>query len=547
MNQLMRVIPTVPSYWEAIRDERVRKAEAESEIELRQLIEEQKVLEAEAGRVAAEIDRCGESESSVRAHCTLAHWWGSLFLLASALAVVSAWWSVNWYLTLTWEKAVLAATLSVLPLIGWMGFLMRARDSMQARTVQKIICALALVVVLSSVAAGALLGIGRMAGTSLAEERAASSPSGSADLDAPVVAPQTSRAIWVTKLLALFTAGAVVLLIVASEAAAGIAFDEYVKRMTVVRTVAPLHRRRDELEELLASNAWAQEAARQRPELLRAELTIAGLTQEQAALEKAAADARAAAETERQAQEWARERDSLGFLIRRVAIAFAIGLALILLAVAVTIADEAPRDATVVLLDLSRSTGPGEFAKNLRGVEGVIVRMPPGGHLTVLPITAASFAEAPLFRESAPSVAGRFGEHLEIWQTAARARWRRVADKLAPTAAGSDIFGALARAVEELPGGARPKRLILLSDMRHVGRGFNLERPFDASALLARRAEEQALVPKLNSVVVWALGVHTAGTDERSWGRLREFWTEYFRRAGAQLEAFTPNRTLPER
>jgi len=543
MNHLMPALPAMPSYWEAIRDERVRKAQAEAAIDLRRLTEEQKVLEAETARVAAEIDRCGESESGVRVHRTLAHWWGGLFLLASVLAVASAWWSVNWYLTLGWEKAVLSATLCVLPLIGWMGFLMQARDSMQARSIQKIVSALALVIVLSSVSAGALLGLGRMAGTSLAEERAASATV-SGDLDAPVVTAETARAVWVTKLLALATAGGVMLLIVATEAAAGITFDAYVRHMTVVRTVRPLYRRRDELALLLAANAGEQEAARQGPQLLRSQLTITGLTEQQAALERAAAEARAEAEAAGQTEKRDRERDSLGFLIRRVVIAFAIGLALILLSVGIALAGDSADEATVALLDLSASTEAAEFAKNLRGVEGLILRLPAGGQLSVLPITEASFAGRLLFRESAPRDAGRFGERLDTWRAAALLRWRRVAEGLRPIAAGSDIFGGLARATEEFPANVRVKRLVVFSDMRHVGAGFSLERPFDAPSFLVRRAEERALVPRLNGVAIWALGVHTAATDARAWGRLRAFWTEYFRRAGAELQAFSPNRSV---
>ena len=43
-------------------------------------------------------------------------------------------------------------------------------------------------------------------------------------------------------------------------------------------------------------------------------------------------------------------------------------------------------------------------------------------------------------------------------------------------------------------------------------------------------------------IEVWVLGVHTAGIDEGHWNQLRAIWSEYFRRGGATLKAFSPNR-----
>lgn len=547
MDPRIKMMPAAPSYWQAVCDQHVRKAEIEAKIEVRKLTEEQKLIEADAGRVVAELGRCGESESGVRAHRTLGHWWGGLFVLATALAVVSAWWTVNWYLTLTWEKAVLAATLCVLPLIGWMAFLMRARDALNPRHVQKILCTLGLLIVLSSLTAGALLGLGRMAGTVVTEERELSAASTPADLDAPSAPPSPERATWAKKLLALTGTGAVILLVIASEVAAGVAFDEYVKRMTVVWTVGPLYRRRDELAELLADNAEAQEAARLRPELLRAQLTIAGLTEEQVARERAAEGARMKDDAARAAKERAHRHDSLGFLVRWVVIAFAIGLVVILAIVAIASASEAPGGATIVLLDLSESTGPREFKANALAVEGVIAWIvQPGERLTILGIRDRSFGTPPIFAETAPRSGGRFGEYMDAWRAKAIREWRAVAGQLRPSAKGTDILGALARASTEfgeVAGAA--KRLIILSDMRHVGRGLNLETGHAPPAMST--LEGRGLVARLDGVEVWVLGVHTVGSDIGPWRDLKAFWGEYFLRSSAELKAFSPNRLLSVR
>src|SRR5207249_4878319 len=115
-----------------------------------------------------------------------------------------------------------------------------------------------------------------------------------------------------------------------------------------------------------------------------------------------------------------------------------------------------------------------------------------------------------------------------------------------PTASGSDVFGALARAALECDSPGRPWRLVIFSDMRQVGRGVDLEHPGVVPARLMAQVRSQGLVPQLRGVAVWALGVHTMEIDERQWQSLREFWTEYFRAAGAELKAFSPDRRLTE-
>src|SRR5712692_2554696 len=94
------------AYWEARRDQEVRRAELEAEVELRKIEEERKLLESEQTRVQAELARLGESEAGLRVHARLACWWGGLCGLALLLTALGTWWSVSWYLTLGWEKGL---------------------------------------------------------------------------------------------------------------------------------------------------------------------------------------------------------------------------------------------------------------------------------------------------------------------------------------------------------------------------------------------------------------------------------------------------------
>ena len=80
-----------------------------------------------------------------------------------------------------------------------------------------------------------------------------------------------------------------------------------------------------------------------------------------------------------------------------------------------------------------------------------------------------------------------------------------------------------------------------------MGGSFNLERAVGDPAPLIERVKREQMVPALAGIEVWALGVETRGIDEGHWRRIRSFWAEYFKAAGADLKAFSPNRQLMER
>lgn len=526
--------------WEVIRDQKVRAAELQAAIELRALEEARQLLESRQRDVKAELTRLGQTEAGLRVHGTLGRWWGRLFCLYVLVLVMSAWWSVNWYLSLTWEKGLLALTLFVLPLIGWMIFLTYAGERVEGKGLWKLFAGLGLVVIIFSVVAAVLLGTGRMAGTTLEEEYRQAASSTSEDLTAsPGANPSDGRAARVKRLLTIATVVAVSLLTVAGEIAAGVAFHFYLKRMTLVWTVEPYYREQADLREDLAENASRQEEARLRPELLHVQLTEEGLRQ-------AAAVAEAEAEARRLKDEDETRRDSLSTLVKRVLIFTTIGLLCLLGLAAFASGEERSRDITVVVLDLSTSAAEEEFAANVRAVEGVIRRTSAGGaRVVVIGIGARSFAGPLLFDETSPRTSGRFGEYQTAWHERVLAKWRKTAATLKPDAKESDVFGALARAAVELGAERVEKRsLVILSDMRHVGRGVNLERPISDVMKVIEAVDRQGLVPQLEGVKVWVLGAHTRAIDERQWGRLRTFWTEYFRRAGANLEAFRATRRM---
>src|SRR5712692_7261144 len=97
--------------WQAIRDLKVREAELEAVIEVRRLEEDRKLLEERRGQIGTEITRMGESEANLRAHEVIARRWLALTVFALGIAIGSAWWTVGWFTSLSWEKGLLAVTI----------------------------------------------------------------------------------------------------------------------------------------------------------------------------------------------------------------------------------------------------------------------------------------------------------------------------------------------------------------------------------------------------------------------------------------------------
>jgi len=532
---MRRALRAARTNWEAIRDLKVQEARLQADVDLRRLEENRLVLEDRKTAVEREIVTMGHSEASLRAHQILARRWGGLALLAAGISVMSAWWTVNWFLSLGWEKALLAVTLFVLPLIGWAGFLTFAGETMKEWDLRKTFAGLSLVIVLCSATAVASLGGARMLGVGLQEEQRQGQQF---EIDGEAVtagAPARRERIESAKrTLNTLTMVAVVFLSLAGEVAAGLAYHEYSKHRLVVRTGGPFYTKRRNLADALARNAAEQEAVRKRPEILHAQLSVQGLQGEAAGFEAAEAEER-------------RSR-SLSPTMKRIAGGFAALLGL-LLGAALAFGETEKPEVAVVILDLSDSVNPEEFSGNARAVEGLIRRLPVGGaELRVLAVDEASFGRGPLFRARSPGEAGKFGEHLDDWRAAAIKAWQKRARELKPLARGSDVIGAVSRAALEFEEAQdAKKRLVILSDMRQVGRGLNFERPLGDPGQLIERVKREQMTPALAGVEVWVLGVEARGIDEGHWRRLRSFWTEYFKTAGADLKAFSPNRRLTER
>lgn len=204
----------------------------------------------------------------------------------------------------------------------------------------------------------------------------------------------------------------------------------------------------------------------------------------------------------------------------------------------------------IVFIDISKSVSAPdytgrhtEFQKNLKGVEDFFRdHISPGDSIKVMAITESTFSRPYVLIDTRISdQKGQFGERLAQEKLRLLKSWNAL--NLKPSAEATDVLGALSLAAILFTQNAEKKNLVLFSDMRHCGADINLEKPkkIGTEATLAK-VEQLGLIPVLQGVRVWCLGVDSAGVAPEYWASLKEFWAKVFNRAGAKLVTFTIDR-----
>jgi hypothetical protein len=203
----------------------------------------------------------------------------------------------------------------------------------------------------------------------------------------------------------------------------------------------------------------------------------------------------------------------------------------------------------VVAVDLTASEavkghdGESQFGKNVKGVTSLLGSVPAGSKITVIGITENSFAQPYILLSAEVSDdQGYFGERLAAARRELIRAWQKRSAQLGPNARSSDVFGILLVAsalFQEAPDRQR-RVLVLYSDMRHATPGLNLESlaVIRADAVLCT-VEQCKRRADLSGVAVYALGVDAARKSVAQWEGLKEFWTAYFKRAGANLSSYS--------
>jgi hypothetical protein len=209
----------------------------------------------------------------------------------------------------------------------------------------------------------------------------------------------------------------------------------------------------------------------------------------------------------------------------------------------------------VLLVDLSVSIdtkdhdNKTEFQKNIDGVTRVLASLPAGSRVSIFGITNDSFGRPyPLLTAHLPDEEGYFKERLARGRAEMIRAWQRRAAQLQPQFTQTDLLGAMfiaSQSFGQAPPAAR-KLLIIFSDMRQSTASLDFEHIVVSNIdTLLNKATHDIGEPDLSGVEVYALGVDAAGITYDRWRGIRNFWTAYFGKAGAELKGYSILRELP--
>jgi hypothetical protein len=241
-------------------------------------------------------------------------------------------------------------------------------------------------------------------------------------------------------------------------------------------------------------------------------------------------------------------------LTRRSLVKISIFVLCVVLAIAPR-ADAADRLNLVIALDLTQSVAvkgtdqKQEFQKNVDAVARLLASSPAGARITVLGITDRSFSQPSILLSAELSDdPGYFGERLQAARSRLAHSFRERSKDLHPDSRQTDVAGALMVASDLFRASSgRRNILVVFSDMRSDTPALDLEHARIVSTTFAmQKAEKERLLPDLHGVEVYALGVDGAGKDMRYWQTLRDFWTTYFKRTGANLKSYSVLREPPD-
>ena len=204
------------------------------------------------------------------------------------------------------------------------------------------------------------------------------------------------------------------------------------------------------------------------------------------------------------------------------------------------------RESLNVLFDVTLSTecrdysGTPDFQKNVSLVSEIISQANENTYMRIVGITGNSFERPYVIMEGElDAEKGAFGENLARKKMSLIERWNQT--KPEANARETDLFGALFFLSMIFQREEGIKKLIIISDFKNSV-GVNLEEmPFIDEGVIDQVAE-QGLIPDLSGVRVWAL-TSTCGMSAKYHISLKNFFRQYFERAGAELLCFTVDRT----
>jgi hypothetical protein len=206
----------------------------------------------------------------------------------------------------------------------------------------------------------------------------------------------------------------------------------------------------------------------------------------------------------------------------------------------------------VIAVDLSKSVAvqgadqQTEFEKNVAAVTRLLAQVPAGATVTVIGITDHSFAQADA--ASIPGDPGYFGERPNAARETLVRAWQHRSARLEPPFPRTDILGMLLLASQlfDEHRDTGPQELIIFSDMRQNTSDLELESPASVPRIPPKNKDAKITGVQLPGVQVCILAADGLGRSVAYWQSLRQFWTRYFREAGAKLDCYSVLRERPE-
>jgi hypothetical protein len=531
---------------DGIRDSKVQAERHKAEIELVRLRAEQRYLEERDAHLQDEIRLVGKPEAWAKHRAREGKVWLVLFVLAVSITMGATLWALQ-YTELGWAKQVIIAlSVIAIPIAATEIFIGSLKELIESQEFRKTLVVISLIALLGGLLATGLLAASRGLATSLvASSSQVEETQADNSQDLAAKSQHLDRVKRITSIMDIIMAITIMCLAIAGDLVVGLSFFMARQHLDAAGTVLRLYKELDKVRRALVKNTEGQEAVTRRPEILYEELTAGALYIEAQNGEPSPTKTLPQIAEAKSAVPETRKSPSVWTLIRRAALVFVTAIAL----VAVLMTWVLAADTVIVGIDLTTSSQvESEFNDSLDKVEMIINgQNSPRTRVVILGIRKDSFGSPVIFDETTPLESGRFGQRIEAWRVRAIKKWRAQKELLNPSENGSDIFGFFARAAvifaDELNAN---KRLLVFSDMRHVGQGYNFE---IAKGLAKARLDEldaQGLLPKLHGAKVWILGAHTNGLSPAHWTKLKDFWSEYLKRSGAELIMFSPSRRFQE-
>jgi hypothetical protein len=205
-----------------------------------------------------------------------------------------------------------------------------------------------------------------------------------------------------------------------------------------------------------------------------------------------------------------------------------------------------------MVIDVSGSIGKGGtnddlFREYLFSVKKLLLTEPPNSRVWVSVITTESFGSVrSLVKGWTPDAQGVFTDDLNRARNQLAANFEAKSAGLTPTAAGTDIIGALWQMKALLESGSKSssdavsKSIWIFSDMMNESANFNMPALLPAGPeRLIERAKANGLMVPLAGYRVYVVGASPAGLSPQAWNALKAFWALYFREAGAELVSYS--------